>query len=923
MSIEEGVVVVEPPSGRDRIYALERTKGGAKDTLQAGCGPRAGTDKTTRELRAHACGFRLALARRVLAVSLASLLPLHAATAQETVPTGAVHAFDLPAGDLALALEAFGAQSGIHPEYPPGLVDGKQAQAVRGQMGWREALDRLLLGSGLAYVDADGKVVITARTRAAAGPAPAGPARAAAQAEPEATDLASVTVTGTRIRGGTTPSPVITIGAERMQEEGFTDLGEVIRSVPQNFSGGQNPEVGPFNIAGAGTGNSNVTGGSALNLRGLGADASLTLLNGRRMSYGGHTQAIDIAAIPVEAVERIEIVADGASAIYGSDAVGGVANVVLKRDFDGFAAGARYGAATDGGMNTREYTATAGTRWTTGGMIATYKDVSVDPIRARQRSYTDHLREPYTIYPASDLRSGVLSIYESIGTVAELRLDALKSERAQDYTIHLSPSNRQSTVTSDTSNLFVAPGVAFYLPNDWTLAIDATAGRSEHDQLTERTSLTTGQPASSTQDCLCNESRMYELGAEGPVFELPGGDARMAVGAGYRENEFRHYDHRAGMALIGGEDSSRFAYAELSLPLMTAREDDPRRLVLTAAVRGEDYDSFGGVTTPKLGLVHSPGRDFTMKASWGKSFKAPTLAQLHRARIGQVSYAGSLVDGYPAEATVLLSGGGNGDLGPERATTWSASLAFHPEAVPGLEAELTWFDVDYTDRVVEPVNFALGIDDPANAEWVNFAPSVQEQEALIAAVDDFRNFTGAPYDPDRVVAIVRSEFVNATRQRIRGMDASASYRTDIGAGRLTMRGSASWLDSEQQTTSTAGFEMAGTLFNPPKVTARLGAVWTEGGFGASLFANYKGGVENTIHDEKTSSFTTFDTTLRYAADRPGSAWTGLEIALSVQNLLDRAPPLHSPITDFAVPPYDGTNYSAVGRFMALSVSKRW
>src|SRR5690606_21184391 len=123
-----------------------------------------------------------------------------------------------------------------------------------------------------------------------------------------------------------------------------------------NFTGGQNPGVLMGNVAGGGLANQNVTGGSGLNLRGLGPDASLTLLSGRRLAYGGFVQSVDISAIPVEAVERVEIVADGASAIYGSDAVGGVANVVLKRDFEGVALSARYGAASDGGLATHEYT---------------------------------------------------------------------------------------------------------------------------------------------------------------------------------------------------------------------------------------------------------------------------------------------------------------------------------------------------------------------------------------------------------------------------------------------------------------------------------------------------------------------------------------------------------------------------------------
>src|SRR5690606_37227437 len=152
-----------------------------------------------------------------------------------------------------------------------------------------------------------------------------------------------------------------------IREEGFTDLCDVIRSIPQNFSGGQNPGVviGPQ----ATSNDQNFTGGSGLKLRGLGPDATLTLLNGLRMSYGGIYHAVDVSASPIEAVERQEIVAVGASASYGSDAVGGVANGILNLDFDEVTVGARYGDGTDGELTTRAYTATAGTNWDTGGMI--------------------------------------------------------------------------------------------------------------------------------------------------------------------------------------------------------------------------------------------------------------------------------------------------------------------------------------------------------------------------------------------------------------------------------------------------------------------------------------------------------------------------------------------------------------------------
>src|SRR3546814_3559474 len=114
-------------------------------------------------------------------------------------------------------------------------------------------------------------------------------------------------------------------------------------SLPQNFGGGQNPGVG-IGAIGGGLTNRNVTGGSAVNLRGLGPDATLTLLNGHRISFGGLAQGVDISTIPTDVVERVEIVPDGASALYGSDAVAGVVNVIFRRSLDGLSIRTRLGA---------------------------------------------------------------------------------------------------------------------------------------------------------------------------------------------------------------------------------------------------------------------------------------------------------------------------------------------------------------------------------------------------------------------------------------------------------------------------------------------------------------------------------------------------------------------------------------------------
>jgi outer membrane receptor protein involved in Fe transport len=111
---------------------------------------------------------------------------------------------------------------------------------------------------------------------------------------------------------------------------------------------------------------STANGGAAISLRGLGADATLVLVNGRRVAISSFAESIttgfvDINTIPVSAIERIEVLKDGASAVYGSDAVAGVINVVLRKDYEGFEVAASYGATTSSGMDEQTVSAIWGT----------------------------------------------------------------------------------------------------------------------------------------------------------------------------------------------------------------------------------------------------------------------------------------------------------------------------------------------------------------------------------------------------------------------------------------------------------------------------------------------------------------------------------------------------------------------------------
>ncbi len=181
-----------------------------------------------------------------------------------------------------------------------------------------------------------------------AQPQPIPPAPAPDQAQTASGNLPEITVTGTRIRGLDLGGALQAIQVDRQTiiESGATELIEVLQDLPATGGG-----RGTFSQATAGplSGDTPV-GASAVSLRGLGASSTLTLINGRRASVSafarGQESFIDVSSIPTSAVDRVEVLPNGASALYGADAVAGVVNYVLRRDFNGLELSASYGDST-------------------------------------------------------------------------------------------------------------------------------------------------------------------------------------------------------------------------------------------------------------------------------------------------------------------------------------------------------------------------------------------------------------------------------------------------------------------------------------------------------------------------------------------------------------------------------------------------
>ncbi|MEL6566898.1 MAG: TonB-dependent receptor [Pseudomonadota bacterium] len=148
----------------------------------------------------------------------------------------------------------------------------------------------------------------------------------------------TITVTGSRIPTDpnlTSSTPVQSLSSDDFTLSGELNLADVVNDIPALVS--------------SLTAENSVTGANALNLRGLGSDRTLTLVNGRRHVAGFRgSQAVDVGSIPRALVERVEVTTGGASAVYGADAVTGVVNFILKDDFEGFQLDARGGVSGEG-----------------------------------------------------------------------------------------------------------------------------------------------------------------------------------------------------------------------------------------------------------------------------------------------------------------------------------------------------------------------------------------------------------------------------------------------------------------------------------------------------------------------------------------------------------------------------------------------
>lgn len=299
--------------------------------------------------------------------------------------------YNIPAQPLSSALALYAQQSGLSTLVPADRFAGQFAPAVRGRFTREEALSRLLSRSNLRGEITPANTLALEQEQ---GPQPRSAnaeterVRAAANADAEApSDEADeeIVVTGTRIRGAAPAGAnLLSLDRGEIDATGRSTVQDVLATLPQNFPGSQ----GELTQLSALDGRRNIAFGSTVDLRGLGADATLTLVNGRRLAPSGFGNFVDISAIPLSAVQRIEVLADGASATYGADAVGGVVNIILNRSFEGAATNVRRGADDDGDFADFGVSQLFGAGWDGGHVMVGYEYRERDHLSASERAFT-------------------------------------------------------------------------------------------------------------------------------------------------------------------------------------------------------------------------------------------------------------------------------------------------------------------------------------------------------------------------------------------------------------------------------------------------------------------------------------------------------------------------------------------------------
>jgi iron complex outermembrane receptor protein len=837
------------------------------------------------------------------------------------------------------------------------------------------------------------------------------------------TDLEEVVITGTLIHGeGPTGSELSTVTPVQIEASGATDTHEILATVPQlsNFMETQHPTV-----KGA---ESNVFNASIRNL------LTLVLIDGHRVPASGTlTTQPDPDSIPSIALQRIEVVPDGASAIYGSDAVGGVVNFITRQNYDGVDAGIRYGTADD--YHAWDASLLAGHTWSGGSALLAYEYSYNSSLNGLQRpDYVNTDLVPYGgldsnstscaqpniviggtnyAYPglapnthnecqlgrvadllwASERHSVFANVRQAVSDSVELWVEGNYSDHqsngiVQPSAISVSIPNTNpyfvpvpgTAATAETVNFSaqnvlgtnyfnnqahntvaqITLGTDAKLSADWRLnafinygttlsradepgfslnsaalatAAAGTTTATALDPFGSGTSPAVSQAIGNWNYITSTTQRLAQgaATADGPIFSLPGGEAKLAVGGEAREEQFvaDFVNGPAGSPPANSVSDSRTIasfYSEVLVPVVGTANAFPLVQALNLSVSGryDHYNDFGSTTNPKLGVDWSLAQGLKLRGTWGTSFHAPQLSDLH-AIDGKFVYIGTPVSqaifgndpqlpgGYNSD----IVAGGNPKLLPEKAHTWSVGSDFAPSQIEGFKASITYYHVGETNLIQTPPVGPAIFSNGAYAPFIYRNATPAQIAAFSSGLPIVNLF---PINPALSTTILDLRRQNLAAITTDGLDLSGQYEWQTSLGHLEISDVANYVSRYEEAPTPGAPPANQLLLAIPRWHSRTALTWSNGPLLGSVAVNYDGAYSNTISlpaGEDTfqlPAIITTDVFIRYTLGAKG-VLTGTEFSFNVKNLFNETPPIG--------PAGPRTDVDVIGRLFWFGVRERF
>jgi iron complex outermembrane recepter protein len=860
--------------------------------------------------------------------------------------------FDIPAEDLGNALRDFAIQAKCNLSYDSASVEHLKAPAIKGDFTEPDALSLILRGTHLRAVIISkntievldsaastsgsnsaltGAVVRLAYARPDA-PQPSSqtilaPPEASSTAEDNKTPgLEEIVVTGTNISGVENKTvPLLTFDRDAIDRSGYASLSDFITALPQNVKSGTNSADG---ILSGITGRfNNVENSTAANLRGLGSNSTLTLINGHRVAASSFGTGVDLSVIPLSAVERIDVLTDGSSAVYGADAVGGVVNIILRKDFNGEETSARLDTLSRGGGELKQIGQSIGRTWSTGGALAVFQFEDSNALRSDQRTFTSGLPKPTDTLPTSKRYSGVLSAHQDLGGSLEAFLDAVLEHDISQRSI--TDTGRrglsEQIVDSKTNSTSASTGLRWQPFGDWHLEGSGIFSQVDtlvsEDFIPAEPPYINGTPFTNPIETI----KEGDVKLDGTLWTSGGSSVKAAVGASYRQEEFSDIQIQAQPIV---SRHVRAAFAEIYAPLVTEGNALPwvRKLDLSAAVRDDSYSDFGAKTNPRFGVFFAPIDQVSLRVAYSTSFRVPDAFELFEAvTADSVIIENHIPQPNDPTGTAPVLFFGNQTLHPETSRNLTAGLDYVPTTLPTTRFSLNYYRILFNNRITTPpISASIFLNPQIYGPLIRQFPNDAAVEAFVASLQPPQHLEDLSAGHTGLAGIrygYTYSAINAAHVGTEGLDFVAHSLLSLGgANKLTLDFNATYIrDLEtafcEACTST---DLANTYGQPLKLRLRAATGWSNGTVSANAAVNFANAYSDTnlLPPGRVASFTTLDLNTSWHIGASGTT-----LSLIVLNALNSNPPHTAPaFNDIG---YDPSNADPRGRTLSLQARQAW